>query len=186
VNECRTGQVVATIIAGTAQLGVQSWMFTNIPDLCSTTQKDGFTCPNTEVFGTASFVWGVIGPQRQFSPGQVYHGAYSVVLRGFYVPTLHEALVYFFFIGVFGPFVAWLIALRWPNSFICYVKCVFSSSSLEASHKIIRVQLPRYFRWSRDYSANECGELRSMGYRRIHLSIRHPAQTLLVVGEVQL
>ena len=67
-------QVIATVIAGTVQLGVQSWMFTNIPDICSPTQKDGFICPSTEVFGTASIIWGVIGPARQFSKGQVYYG----------------------------------------------------------------------------------------------------------------
>lgn len=27
-------QIVATVIAGSAQLGVQSWMFTNIPCVC--------------------------------------------------------------------------------------------------------------------------------------------------------
>lgn len=27
-------------------------------DMCSTTQKDGFICPSTEVFGTASIIWG--------------------------------------------------------------------------------------------------------------------------------
>ncbi|KAG1865655.1 OPT oligopeptide transporter protein-domain-containing protein [Suillus tomentosus] len=57
-------QIVAAIVAGTAQLGVQSWMFSNIPDMCSATQKDGFTCPSVEVFGTASIIWGVIGPER--------------------------------------------------------------------------------------------------------------------------
>lgn len=98
------GQVIATAIAGTVQLGVQAWMFSNIPDICNPHQKDGFICPNTEVFGTASFIWGVIGPQRQFSSGQVYH-----------------ALVYFFLIGALCPIVAWLISLKWPNSFIRYV-----------------------------------------------------------------
>ncbi|KAF8836868.1 small oligopeptide transporter [Paxillus ammoniavirescens] len=97
-------QVVASVIAGTVQLGVQAWMFTNISDMCSPTQKDGFICPNTEVFGTASIIWGVIGPARQFSSGQVYH-----------------ALVYFFLIGALCPTVAWLISLKWPNSFIRYI-----------------------------------------------------------------
>jgi OPT family small oligopeptide transporter len=98
------GQVVAAAIAGTVQLGVQAWMFSNIPDMCNTHQKDGFICPNTEVFGTASFIWGVIGPQRQFSSGQVY-----------------QALVYFFLFGAVCPVIAWLISLKWPNSFIRYV-----------------------------------------------------------------
>ena len=51
-------QVVATVVAGTVQLGVQAWMFTNIPcvisidqlldtddnfrDMCSPTQKNGY------------------------------------------------------------------------------------------------------------------------------------------------
>lgn len=65
-------QVLATIVAGTTQLGVQAWMFTNIEDMCSPTQKDNFVCAGTEVFGTASIVWGVIGPELQFSRGQVY------------------------------------------------------------------------------------------------------------------
>jgi OPT family oligopeptide transporter len=49
-------QVVATIIAGTVQLAVQAWLFSNVEDLCSSTQKDGFICPSTTVFGTASII----------------------------------------------------------------------------------------------------------------------------------
>lgn len=98
------GQVVATVIAGTVQLGVQAWMFTHIPDMCSPKQKSGFICPNTEVFGTASIIWGVIGPRRVFSSGQVYN-----------------ALVYFFLIGALCPLVAWLISFKWPNSWIRYI-----------------------------------------------------------------
>ncbi|KAF7436318.1 hypothetical protein PC9H_003150 [Pleurotus ostreatus] len=65
-------QVLCAMIAGTVQLGVQAWMFTNIPGICTPDQKNNFICPNTEVFGTASIVWGVIGPARQFSKGQTY------------------------------------------------------------------------------------------------------------------
>ena len=49
-------QVVATVIAGTVQLGVQAWLFSNVEDFCGPTQKDGFICPSTSVFGTASFI----------------------------------------------------------------------------------------------------------------------------------
>jgi OPT family oligopeptide transporter len=49
-------QIVATVVAGTVQLGVQAWMFSNIKDICSPDQPDGFTCPNTTVFGTASII----------------------------------------------------------------------------------------------------------------------------------
>ncbi|KAL6307856.1 OPT oligopeptide transporter [Sparassis latifolia] len=97
-------QVVATVIAGTVQLGVQAWMFTNIHDMCSPTQSDSFICPSTEVFGTASIIWGVIGPVRQFSSGQIYYG-----------------LVFFFLVGALCPLGGYLISLKWPNSFMKYI-----------------------------------------------------------------
>ncbi|KZS90265.1 OPT oligopeptide transporter [Sistotremastrum niveocremeum HHB9708] len=98
------GQVVATVIAGTVQLGVQAWMFTHIPDMCSPHQKNGFICPSTEVFGTASIIWGVIGPALQFSQGQIYYG-----------------LTFFFLVGAIAPFIPWLICKRYPNSFFKYI-----------------------------------------------------------------
>lgn len=66
-------QVVATAVAGTVQLGVQAWMFTNIDGICDHHQKDDFTCPSTQVFGAASIIWGVIGPARQFSKGNIFY-----------------------------------------------------------------------------------------------------------------
>ena len=79
-------QVLATAIAGTVQLGVQSWVFSNIEDICTPHQKDNFSCPSTTVFGTASIIWGVIGPARQFSSGMLYN-----------------KLLWFFLIGAFMP-----------------------------------------------------------------------------------
>lgn len=89
-------QVVSTIVAGTVQLGVQAWIFSNIDGLFSVDQKDGFICPYTTVFGTASIIVsslsycakfgfccslspvvlqrGVFGPQHLFSHGQLYYG----------------------------------------------------------------------------------------------------------------
>ncbi|KAH8110780.1 OPT oligopeptide transporter [Phellopilus nigrolimitatus] len=98
------GQVVGTVISGTVQLGVQAWMFTNIPDVCDSGQKDGFICPGTEVFGTASIIWGAIGPALQFSKGQMYYG-----------------LTFFFLIGAALPLFGYLISLRWPNSVMRYI-----------------------------------------------------------------
>ncbi|KAI1791295.1 OPT oligopeptide transporter [Ganoderma leucocontextum] len=108
-------QVVATIVAGTVQLGVQAWMFTNIPDMCATDQPNGFICPSTQVFGTASIIWGVIGPARQFSKGQIYYG-----------------LVFFFLAGALAPLGGYLITLKWPNSVFKYVNfpVIFSGTGL--------------------------------------------------------
>ncbi|OSC97088.1 OPT oligopeptide transporter [Trametes coccinea BRFM310] len=108
-------QVIATVVAGTVQLAVQAWMFTNIEGMCTPDQPNGFICPSTQVFGTASIIWGVIGPARQFSPGQIYYG-----------------LVFFFLIGVVCPVVGYLITLKWPNSFMKYVNfpVIFSGTGL--------------------------------------------------------
>ena len=129
------GQVIATVIAGTTQLGVQAWMFTNIKGMCTPTQPDGFICPSTEVFGTASIVWGVIGPQRQFSKGQIYYGMVSYVIIRYmpmYSPFFLEGLSFFFLVGVACPFIAWLITLRWPRSWVRYVNfpVIFSGTGL--------------------------------------------------------
>ncbi|PIL32526.1 transporter [Ganoderma sinense ZZ0214-1] len=107
-------QVIAAAIGGTVQLGVQAWMFTNIPDMCQATQKDRFVCPSTQVFGTASIIWGVIGPQRQFSSGQIYYG-----------------LVFFFLIGALLPCITYAVQLKWPNSFLRYVNfpVIFNGTS---------------------------------------------------------
>ena len=109
------GQVIASIIAGTVQLGVQSWMFTNIPDMCDPKQKDGFICPSTEVFGTASIIWGFIGPQRQFSHGQIYYG-----------------LLFFFVLGIALPILGYATSKIWPNSPMRYLNfpVIFNGTGL--------------------------------------------------------
>ncbi|KDQ12567.1 hypothetical protein BOTBODRAFT_412338 [Botryobasidium botryosum FD-172 SS1] len=90
-------QAVGTIIAGTTQLAVQAWMFANIPGLCG---KSGFTCPTSP----ESIVWGIIGPARLFSPGQIYHG-----------------LTYFFLIGALLPIVPWWLTKKYPKSWYKYI-----------------------------------------------------------------
>jgi OPT family oligopeptide transporter len=62
-------QTVATVVSCFVVLGVQTWMFGNIPDFCSPDQPNGFTCPSTTTFANASILWGAIGPQRLFSQG---------------------------------------------------------------------------------------------------------------------
>jgi hypothetical protein len=118
-------QVVATIVAGTVQLGVQAWMFSNIEGLCDADQKGGFICPNIIVFGNASIIvsnlvvlvhtfrilwlkdvlqWGVIGPRRLFSHGQLYYG-----------------LVFFFLVGILAPLFQWILHKKFRIGFLKYV-----------------------------------------------------------------
>ncbi|KAN0137489.1 oligopeptide transporter, partial [Lactarius tabidus] len=97
-------QVVATIVSGTTQLIVQAWIFSNVEGVCSPTQKDGFICPTTTVFGNASIIWGVIGPQRLFSHGQRYYG-----------------LVFLFLLGAVLPIIQWILHKRFRFAILRYL-----------------------------------------------------------------
>ncbi|KIJ34648.1 hypothetical protein M422DRAFT_61375 [Sphaerobolus stellatus SS14] len=91
-------QLVATIVASFVQVAVKEWLTGNVHTLCNANQKDLLTCPQNQVYFTASAIWGLIGPKRQF-------GAHST-----YNPELY-ALVF----GAFIPLPFWLLK-RWnPN-----------------------------------------------------------------------
>lgn len=64
-----TIQMVAVFVTCFVAVGTQAWMFANVEDMCLSTQKDGFICPSTNIFATASLIWGGIGPTRMFGRG---------------------------------------------------------------------------------------------------------------------
>ncbi|CAN3372264.1 hypothetical protein DIURU_004201 [Diutina rugosa] len=97
-------QLVATIWSSLVQICVLRWAYGSIDNLCDKHQKDKYTCPNGRVFFNASIIWGVIGPQRQFSHGQIYW-----------------ALLFFFVIGAALPVIQWLLLKVWPKSPIKYI-----------------------------------------------------------------
>ncbi|KAE9400695.1 OPT superfamily oligopeptide transporter [Gymnopus androsaceus JB14] len=97
-------QLIGTIIAAFVQVGVKQWIFAHVPDICDADQKSQLTCPHNQVFFTASAVWGLIGPTRQFGTGSIYH------------PHLYALII-----GLFLPIPFWLYQRRYPNSWIRYV-----------------------------------------------------------------
>lgn len=98
------GQIYSTILATMTQVGVLRWMMGHIPDLCSPTNKQRFTCAGTKVVYSASQIWGSIGPQRMFQSGQVYSG-----------------IMYFFIIGPVVTVAVYFIYRRYPNSWVRYI-----------------------------------------------------------------
>ncbi|KAG6920129.1 hypothetical protein DXG01_004895 [Tephrocybe rancida] len=97
-------QLVATCLAAFVQVGVKTWIFAHVEDICDINQKSQLTCPHNQVFFTASAVWGLIGPSRQFGSGSIYH------------PHLYAMVI-----GVFLPLPFWFWQRRYPNSWIKYV-----------------------------------------------------------------
>ncbi|KAJ7594866.1 OPT oligopeptide transporter protein-domain-containing protein [Mycena floridula] len=97
-------QLVSTTLAAFVQVGVKSWMFSNINDICQPTQASQLTCPHNQVFYTASAVWGLIGPSRQFGRGAILHPHLYAMAVGAFLPL---------------PFYFW--QRRYPNSWIRYI-----------------------------------------------------------------
>ncbi|KAG8832746.1 hypothetical protein FRC17_000756 [Serendipita sp. 399] len=79
-------QMVSAFLSAFVQVGVKRWLFASVPDICSRRQPSQLTCPRNEVFFTASAVWGLIGPTRQFGPGTFYHGHLYAMIAGALLP----------------------------------------------------------------------------------------------------
>ncbi|KAF5601206.1 sexual differentiation process isp4 [Fusarium pseudoanthophilum] len=109
-------QVVATTFSCFIQIVVLNLSLKNIPGVC---EQPPFTCPGGRVFFAgkscnpsptalpnwlASVIWGLLGPARMFSPGQVYSG-----------------LFIFFVLGAITPIVIYVLAKRWPRSPVRYL-----------------------------------------------------------------
>ncbi|KAJ4325689.1 hypothetical protein N0V84_003407 [Fusarium piperis] len=97
-------QVVATTFSCFIQIVVLNLALNNIEDVCEPHQADHFTCPGGRVFFAASIIWGLLGPARMFSPGQVYSGLFA-----------------FFIVGAVTPIVIYVAAKRWPRSPVRYL-----------------------------------------------------------------
>lgn len=97
------------------QVAVLNWALGSVADICTQDQKYHFSCPNGRVFFNASVIWGLVGPQRIFSPGQMYNG-----------------MLWFFIPGLFLPIIIYFAARRYPKSPIRFLNgpIIFSGSGL--------------------------------------------------------
>ncbi|RFU81347.1 sexual differentiation [Trichoderma arundinaceum] len=97
-------QVVATTYSCVIQVLVLNLALNNIENVCDDEQPDHFTCPGGRVFYSASVIWGLIGPGRMFSPGQIYSG-----------------LFLFFILGAITPIIIYFAAKKYPKSPVKYL-----------------------------------------------------------------
>lgn len=108
-------QMVAGVWSSLVQIGVMNWALGTIKDVCSEYQPNHYSCPNGRVFFNASVIWGVIGPKRIFSVGQMY-----------------SPMLFFWFAGIILPFLIYFGARTFPRSPIRYLSAplIFSGSGL--------------------------------------------------------
>ena len=62
-------QIVAAVVGCFVVPGVQDWMLSNVKDICTPHQADGFICASATTFAQSMLIWGGIGPRRLFSVG---------------------------------------------------------------------------------------------------------------------
>lgn len=76
-------QFFAVVWLSLVQIATYNFLRGNIDGVCSSTQKQGITCPNAKTFFNASVIWGVVGPKRMFSSGALYskHEPSLMILR---------------------------------------------------------------------------------------------------------
>ena len=110
-----SGQMIATVWSCIVQIAVLNWAFGSIDNICDIEQENHYTCPGGRVFFNASVIWGLIGPQRIFSAGQIYNG-----------------LMYFFIAGAISPPFFYMLARMFPKSNFRYVNMplIFGGSGM--------------------------------------------------------
>ncbi|PWN48303.1 small oligopeptide transporter [Violaceomyces palustris] len=94
-------QVTAISLSSFVIIGVQDWALSNIKNICTHEASDKFTCNSTRVFGTASEIWGLIGPAKLYSSGKQYNN-----------------LLWAFLVGALFPAIVWALSKKWPKSFV--------------------------------------------------------------------
>ncbi|CAH0052080.1 unnamed protein product [Clonostachys rhizophaga] len=97
-------QVVATTFSCFIQITVLNFALHHIEDVCEIHQANNFTCPGGRVFFAASVIWGLIGPDRMFSPGRIYSG-----------------LFVFFIMGAILPVIIYFSIKKWPKSWVRFL-----------------------------------------------------------------
>jgi OPT family oligopeptide transporter len=110
-----TAQMVACFWSSLVQIATMNWALGAIKGVCDQFQPNHFTCPNGRVFFNASVIWGVIGPARMFSIGQLY-----------------SPLMFFFLAGGLLPIAIYIGARFYPKSPIKYLSApiIFGGAGL--------------------------------------------------------
>ncbi|KAL3476503.1 oligopeptide transporter [Aspergillus californicus] len=90
-------QLTGMIIGTFSSLLTLNWSFANIPNVCTSSAPNGFSCPYSSTHFNTSLIWGAIGPRRFFS-------------------TNYAALLYFPILGALLPILVYILRRRYPGT----------------------------------------------------------------------
>lgn len=108
-------QCFAVFWLSIVQIATYNFLRGNIEGICTADAAASLTCPGARTFFNASIIWGVIGPARMFGVGSFY-----------------TWVQYFWLLGAGSTVAVWLVARRYPRTWIRYIymPAVFSASGL--------------------------------------------------------
>jgi len=98
-----TIQMYGTLLNTLINLATANWLVNSVEGIC-TPQNELWGCSNSNVFFSASVIWGVIGPARMFGPSSIYN-----------------PLMYFFLIGFLLPVPFYFLSRAYPNSWVRFI-----------------------------------------------------------------
>ncbi|KAB8296135.1 hypothetical protein EYC80_008926 [Monilinia laxa] len=98
-------QCVAAFWSSIVQIAVMNWELSHIPEICTPSQPNSYTCPDPSMFFTTTIIWGVIGPSRIFSSPESYY----------------QPLLYYFLLRAILPVVSYVLARAYPRSSLKYL-----------------------------------------------------------------
>ena len=161
-------QGLATILGALTQAGVTIWMLGHISDICSEDQPDGFSCPNGRTVYSSSVIWGLVGPRRLYSVGQIY-----------------SSLLHFFWIGAITPLVTYALYKITKKEYCKYVSwpLIFTGTANVPPGELVFLPTP-LSRLTNSYSNGN--KLLQLGPRKLHLQPLHQTPLLRLVDQVQL
>jgi hypothetical protein len=117
-----TVQVAAILIGSLTQIVTKNVVFSVIPDICSPTQKDSFTCPYTRVWYNSGVLWYVpfMAYMNVADPmacaGMCIRGGIGVQ-RIFGMGALYHPITWALLIGAFLPVPFWWLSRKYPKRF---------------------------------------------------------------------
>ncbi|GAV84882.1 OPT domain-containing protein [Cephalotus follicularis] len=124
-------QLVGTLVASSVYFGTAWWLLTSVESICNLDLLpvgSPWTCPDDNVFYSASIIWGVVGPKRMFGSLGLY-----------------AKMNYFFLIGLFAPVPVWLLSGMFPEK--KWIRLIHMPILLGATAGMPPVRAVNYISW---------------------------------------
>ncbi|CAF1465567.1 unnamed protein product [Didymodactylos carnosus] len=123
-------QFLSTFISCVVAYITATYLLGHIDGICSSNSLN-WSCPNPNLFYSASVIWGLVGPKRMFVTNNIsyYH------------------LLWFFLIGAFLPFLLWLLMKFSPSRLKLYLSLIHVPVIFTVLTNIATAKLSDYPSW---------------------------------------